>query len=710
MKTARFILTIFIFAVIVSIGEAAAQVFRFETAGISLVYEVSKDGVLMLNGAEAFPAAGGAYYGEPAVSLVHSDGSIVTELVYDGSETLTASDGVPETVLRLKDRTMPFFVELHIVVYKEQDVIAQWAAVRNCESGPVTLYNCGASFLPLSQGSYWLTKIVGSGLAEASEFKQEHIGRGATVVECRRGTRTTRFENPSFILSAGAPAQENSGFCIGGALAWSGNFRLAFESDASDRLTILSGESPYLWARTLDPGEEYTSPRMLWTFSTNGRGQVSRNFHDWGRTYGLDRGFVPGPIVLNSWEGAYFDFDEKTLLGMMDAAAELGVEMFVLDDGWFGNKYPRNNDDQGLGDWQINKKKLPHGIKYLADYAASKGIGFGIWVEPEMVNPRSKLFEKHPEWVVKSPGRAVPESRHQWVLDLCNPAVQDFVFNTVDNLLKDNPGIKYVKWDANRFVANPGSSYLAPDRQTHFWHDYVAGLYSVYERLRKAWPQIIFQDCSSGGGRVDYGALKWHNEFWGSDNTDPLKRIRIQWGEGLIYPPKAIASHVSASPNHQTGRIYPLKFRFDVAMSARLGMELQPASLNPEERAFAKMAISNYKEHIRPLVAGGDLYRLISPDDDPGNVAAEMFVAKDKSKAVLFVWYLDYVRQNLQPHIRLSGLDQNASYKLTELNVEKSRIVSNGQPITATLLQEEGLVLNLTKPYQSAVVVLEKVN
>ena len=710
----------FLFAMLFLAGSltAGAQTFRLATGNTEMVYQVAQDGRLLMRyygpllqslpetwpGAEeAFPAGGASYYGEPAVSVAHSDGSIVTELVFDEADTPASG----ETVFRLRDKTMPFTLELHTLLYPAEDVIAQWTVARNGESGPVTLYNCGASFLPLRQGEWWLTRISGSGLAEASSLQEERLAQGSYSIDSRLGTRATRFSNPSFLLSCGSPASEGNGLCIGGALAWSGNYHIGFELDYTQHLNVLAGESPYLSARVLEPGQSLTSPRMLWTLSASGRGQVSRNFHDWGRSYGLVGGWKDNPIVLNSWEGAYFNFDEKTLLGMMDSAADLGIEMFVLDDGWFGNKFPRDNDAQGLGDWQVNKKKLPHGISYLAKYAASKGIGFGIWIEPEMVNPRSVLAGKHPEWVVRSPGRDAPEGRHQWILDLCNPAVQDFVFASVDKLLRDNPGISYIKWDANRFVANPGSSYLDPQRQTHFWHDYVQGLYSVYERLRKAWPEVLFQDCSSGGGRVDYGALARHNEFWGSDNTDPLKRIFIQWGEGMIYPPKAIASHVSASPNHQTGRIYPLKFRFDVAMSARLGMELQPSSLNEEEKAFARVAIDNYKKHIRPLVTGGDLYRLASPYDTPAYRAAEVFVSKDKRKAVLFVWYLDFARQALNPCLQIVGLDASKSYKITELNVEKSCFAGNGKSFSGEFLAQAGIKLNLTKPYQSAVFILE---
>lgn len=704
-------------------ANAWTKTIRMSTEHTDLVYEVAADGRLMTKyygprlaklpdvwpmEVEAFPAGGGQWYGEPAISMTHSDGSMVTELIYDRFEERVSSDGIPEKVICLKDKLMPFRVELHTAVYSDEDVLVQWVEAENGEDGQVIVYNCGSSFLPFPSGAYYLMRISGSGLAEASQLQEYRLPRGMSSIECRRGIRTTRFENPSFILGSGSPTREDAGDCVGGALAWSGNFRISFELDAQDCLAILAGESPYLSSRALAPGERYVSPKMLWTRSSSGRGQLSRNFHDWGRRYGLTKGYEENPVVLNSWEGTYYDFDEKKLIGMIDAAADIGVEMFVLDDGWFGEKYPRNSDTQGLGDWIVNKKKLPRGLQYLARHAASKGMGFGLWVEPEMVSPRSVLAERHPEWVVRSPGRSAPESRHQWMLDLCNPEVQDFVFSMVDGLLKDNPGISYIKWDANRAVSNPGSLYLPQDCQTRFWHDYVEGLYSVYARLRDAWPDVIFQDCASGGGRVEYGALRWHNEFWGSDNTDPLKRIYIQWGEGMIYPPKAIGSHVSASPNRQTGRVFPLKFRFDVAMSGRLGMELPPSSLDSAETKFAKEAIRNYKKHVRPVVTGGDLYRLASPFAPDSYHAAEMFVSKDKGKAVLFVWCLDFKRQEVTPLLRLAGLDGGASYRVTELNVDESCFDGDGEVFSGAVLENAGMRVNISKPYQSAVFVLTK--
>jgi alpha-galactosidase len=436
---------------------------------------------------------------------------------------------------------------------------------------------------------------------------------------------------------------------------------------------------------------------------------VSRNFHDWARRHALAHGDRLNPVLLNSWEGAYFTFDEKTLTGMIDAAADFGIEMFVLDDGWFGNKYPRDNDKAGLGDWQVNVKKLPRGVGYLANYAVNKGIRFGIWIEPEMVNPKSELAEKHPDWVVKSGKREMPTMRNQWLLDLTNPAVQDFVVKTFDEVIALSPNISYIKWDANRHVENVGSDYLPADRQTHFWYDYVQGLYSAYERVRAKYPDIEIQLCASGGGRLDFGALKYHDEFWASDNTNALDRVFIQYGTNMIYPAQATASHVSASPNHQTGMTIPLKFRFDVAMSGRLGMELQPKDINGDDYEFAKQAIRDYKL-IRPIVQMGDLYRLASPYDENG-YASLMYISKDKEQSVFFAYSLKYHSRTSYFATKLKGLNLAKQYKITELNKSagRSSFYGDGKTFSGEYLMNVGLSLRIIKPFESIALLVEAV-
>lgn len=656
---------------------------------------------------QAYPTFGHGYINEPALAAIHSDGSLNTELAFEAVKTDDSKAGITETVVYLKDRVYDFTVELHTRAYLDEDVITQWTVITNNEDGPVKLTNFASSFLPLKAESYYLTHFYGAWAGEMSVV-EEKVENGLKVIECKKGVRTTQTENPSFILSLNHPSLENAGDCYGGALAWSGNYRLAFQVDEWRTLNVVSGINPFLSAWTLKPGESFTTPEMIYTFSSEGRGQVSRNLHNWGRQYGMVGGNKIHDIVLNSWEGAYFTFNENTLTGMMDDAAEMGIETFVLDDGWFGNKYPRNNDDAGLGDWQTNKKKLPRGLDYLIEHAHSKGLKFGLWIEPEMVNPESELAENHPEWIVQSPGREKITWRNQLLLDLSNPKVQDFVYNVFDSLLTTHPGIEYIKWDANRHVEQAGSTFLPTSEQTHFWVSYTEGLYNVYKRIRSKYPDFVIQDCASGGGRLDYGALQYHNEYWTSDNTDPLSRIFIQYGTNLIYPPVVAASHVSTSPNHQTQRVTPLKFRFDVAMTGRLGMELQPKHIQGDDRVFAEEAIKNYKLAVRPLVTNGDLYRLKSPYDE-GGWASKMYVAKDQSSAVLFAFSLEHHLRGIYPTVKLNGLDGTKKYQITEINANgRSRFWGDGQVFTGDYLMKVGLELKIADQYDSAVFLLKE--
>lgn len=728
-KTTRFFLFVFFSLLLTQAGAQQNKVIALETSQTSLIYTVGENGRLdfryygnRLNSNESFaaiksygkadtkrdlsyeayPSYGLGCINEPALQVIHSDGSLITELAFQKQETISEKPHVIHSVIYLKDKEYNLIVELHTQAYADEDVLVQWVVIKNQEKGAVTLKNYFSSYLNVKAQNYYLTHTHGSWAGEMDRV-EEKLTSGIKAVESKKGVRTTQTENASFILSVNHPATENEGTCYGGALAWSGNYKLSFEVDEWGQLNILSGVNPFLASYHLKPGEQLTTPKMIYTFSSNGQGQVSRNFHDWSRKYALVDGFKPRPIVLNSWEGAYFSFDEATLTNMMDEAAKLGVEMFVLDDGWFGNKYPRNSDNAGLGDWQTNTKKLPRGLDYLIDHANSVGLDFGIWIEPEMVNPASELAEKHPEWIVQSPGREKITWRHQLLLDLSNPAVQDFIWNMVDSLLTTHPKIAYIKWDANRHVEQVGSTYLPADEQTHFWVDYTNGLYSIYDKIRAKYPRLIMQACASGGGRLDFGSLKYHQEFWASDNTDPLKRIFIQYSTNLIYPPIATASHVSTSPNHQTGRSTPLKFRFDVAMTGRLGMELQPKDIQGEEREFALEAIANYKKQVRPLVAGGDLYRLLSPYDE-GNWASQMYVSKDKKSAVLFAFSTDNHNRGIYPTLKMQGLDPDKKYRVKEINQGRWPCFwGNEQVFSGEFLSQAGIEITISRQFDSAV-------
>ena len=651
----------------------------------------------------AYPATGGRYIGEPALHVKYADGTHNTELYYSGHSILSRPDRTTTTIC-LYDPLTGLQVNLVYDAYQKENVIVTHSEIVNGGDWPVQLLNYASGALYIDADDYLLTHFHGAWAADM-QLEHEWLGHDMKVIESRRGTQATQGNNPSFMLSLNTREfRENDGEVIAGALAWSGNFRLSFERDEAHRLNVLAGIGPHASAYPLAAGATFTTPDFIYTWSDQGAGGASRNLHRWARKYSVYGGGKVNPTLLNSWEGAYFNFTTETLLRMMDDAAEMGLEMFVLDDGWFGNDYPRNGDNAGLGDWEVNVSKLPEGIDYLAKYAHEKGLKFGIWIEPEMVNPQSNLAKAHPEWVVQSQGRELYQGRNQWVLDLSNPAVEDFVFGIFDRTMQLAPNIDYIKWDCNRVIQSFGSPYLGTD-QDRFYVEYTQGLYNVMRRIREKYPQVIVQCCSSGGGRVDYGALRYCNEVWTSDNTDALSRVFIQYATNLIYPACVMGSHVSTVPNHQTGNVTPLKFRFDLACSGRLGMELQPKSLSPQERALADRCISSYKQY-RDLVFSGDVYRLASPYD--GSYYGLMYVSEDKSRAVVFTYCIHYEPRNVGgKSFKLQGLDPERTYRVTEQNVNRSCWWGNEKAFSGKFLASGSFNPVLSQMYSSAVFLLE---
>ena len=620
------------------------------------------------SGALAYPATGGRYIGVPALHLKYADGTHNTELRYIGHETSETADCKTTTVL-LKDYYTDVQVKLVYEAYPKYDVIVTHSEIINGGKKPLTMIDYASGAMSIRAGKHLLSHVNGS-WAQEWQLESETLGHGVKTLESRAGVQTTQSANPFFVLSLDSPVlNEDSGEAIAGALAWSGNWKIDFQIDPDDRLTVIGGINPYASEYPLAAGASFRTPDMIWTRSSEGAGGVSRNMHRWARKYVIYGGGNLCPILLNSWEGAYFTFNTETILRMIDDAANMGLEMFVLDDGWFGNKYPRNSDNAGLGDWQVNIKKLPKGIGHLASYAHSKGLKFGIWIEPEMVNPASELFEKHPDWVVQSPGRELYESRNQLVLDLSNPAVQDFVFSVFDDVMQSSPDIDYIKWDLNRTVVSFGSPYLGAESD-RFFIEYIQGFYKVMERIREKYPRTMVQCCSSGAGRVEYGELKYFNEVWTSDDTDALERVGMQHAMSLVYPSCIMASHVSTVPNHQSRNVTPLKFRFDVACQGRLGLELQPKYLSEEELALVHRCVESYKG-FRDIVENGELYRLGTPWGN--DFYGAMYVTPDKSRAVVFTYCIGFRQLACEGQsFRLKGLDPARRYRVTEQNVDES--------------------------------------
>ncbi|MGE8301429.1 MAG: alpha-galactosidase [Sphingobacterium paramultivorum] len=400
-----------------------------------------------------------------------------------------------------------------------------------------------------------------------------------------------------------------------------------------------------------------------------GKGTASRNLHNWARKYQLLDGNGERLTLLNNWEATYFDFNEQKLKGLLQDTKKLGVDLFLLDDGWFGNKYPRNSDHSSLGDWQPNRTKLPNGIATLVEEATKQGVKFGIWVEPEMVSPKSELYEQHPDWVVKQPQREEHYFRNQLILDLTNPKVQDFVFQILDDLFTKNPALAYIKWDCNAVIYNAHSAFLKD--QGAFYVSYVEGLYKVLERIRSKYPKVPMMLCSGGGGRVDYAALRYFTEFWPSDNTDPLERIFMQYEYSYFFPAISTSNHVTDWGKQS------LKFRTDVAMMGKLGFDIVVSHLKEQDLLFCQQAVKNY-DALKGTIWHGEQYRLADPRE--GDFAALSYVNSQKTEAVIFNYLVNnrYGIGTTDP-VRLKGLDAQKQYRVEEINLYPGTKSSLGQ-------------------------------
>ena len=659
---------------------------------------------------EAYLTHGMEDYFEPAIRVLHNDGNPSLLLKYVSHSTQQLRPGENETVIVLRDAVYPVEVKLHYIVYPKENIIKEYTEISHQEKKPVILNQFASAYLPIRRGDVWLSHLYGS-WANEGQLSQEPLTPGMKVIKNKDGVRNSHTSHAEVMFSLDGKPQENTGHVIGAALCYSGNYKLRIDTHDDEYHHFFAGINEDNSTYSLKKDELFRTPALALTYSNEGLSGSSRNFHRWARLYKLAHGTTPRKILLNSWEGVWLDVKEPEMHQMMDDIAYMGGELFVMDDGWFGKKYRRTTDSSSLGDWVVDTQKLPNGIKGLTDAAKKKGIKFGIWIEPEFTNTKSELIEKHPDWVLRIPNRNLRQGRGgtQVALDLCNPKVQDFVFNLVDTLLTNYPDIAYIKWDANNELNNYGSTYLPVDKQTHIYIEYHRGLTKVLERIRAKYPKVVIQACGSGGGRVNYGVMPYYDEFWVSDNTDALQRIFIQWGTSYFYPSNAMAQHVNTSPSHQLGRIVPIKFRFAVAMSGRLGMEIQPKDMTNDEKEFAKKAIADYK-HIRPLVQTGNLYRMVSPYERKG-IASLMYSNDDKSRAVFFAYKMENFVNELLPRARMAGLDRNKNYKIRELNLAPGAQPChlNDRVFAGSLLMDTGVELHFPKEFDSWVLELTEV-
>jgi alpha-galactosidase len=640
---------------------------------------------------DAYPAYGLNTPAEAALAMRHADGNLSTALVATG---VSRQGNV--TTVHLKDPVYDTQVDLKYKAYADVDMIEMWTEITNHEKSTVTLTQFASAMLPIRRGNVWLSHLYGS-WANEGRLAEEELLPGQKIIKNKDGVRNSHTDHAEVMFSLDGKGRENAGDVIGAALCYSGNYKLKIETDDTDYHYFFAGINEENSEYHLKRGETFRTPALALTFSREGLSGASRNFHKWGRTYQLAHGNKPRKILLNSWEGVYFDINEAGMDQMMADIAGMGGELFVMDDGWFGEKYPRKDDHTSLGDWQVDRQKLPHGIEGLIADAGKHGISFGIWIEPEMTNRISELYEKHPDWVIKAPRRDAVQGRGgtQLVLDLSNPKVQDFAFGIVDGLMTKYPGIDYIKWDANMAVMNHGSQYLPMQEQSHLYIAYHEGFRKLCDRIRSKYPDLTIQACASGGGRANWGVLPWFDEFWVSDNTDALQRVYMQWGTSYFFPAIAMASHISAVPNHTVFRTTSLKYRIDVAMSGRLGMEIQPKNMTDAEKALCRQAISEYKQ-IRPVVQFGNIYRLQSPYDRQG-VASLMYVDDARSKAVFYWWKTDNFANQHLPRIKMAGLQANRSYRVHELNrIDNKPLDFEGKSFSGAYLMEHGLEIPYT--------------
>lgn len=623
-----------------------------------------------------------------AISAVHSNGSSALDLRYQGYFTkkgkysilglpsVYADENESETLeVLLKDITSNITVILKYGVLEKLDIITRSVVILNSGNYPVTLTKAFSMCLDIPQGDWEWVHFHGR---HAMERMVERTPLIHGIVESSSGRGTSSHQqNPSVIL-CDKNCTEDNGLCIGAVLMYSGSFQTKIECDQLDQVRMVMGINPDCFSWILKEGEKFYTPEVIMSFSTKGLQELSHNFHRVIRHH-VCRGkykLAERPVLINNWEATYFDFDEQKLISIAKEAARLGIDMLVMDDGWFGK---RNNDCSGLGDWFVNEDKLHGGLSSLVKEVKSLGLEFGIWFEPEMVSENSILYREHPDWVIKIPGRKPMRGRFQLVLDLTRQDVRDYIYNSVSRILK-SADISYVKWDMNRSICDWYSVELSSEHLGEMPHRYVLGLYEILEKLTANFPNVFFEGCSGGGGRFDAGMLYYCPQIWCSDNTDAYERTKIQYGTSFFYPISAVGAHISAVPNHQTGRTMPIESRAVTAMAGSFGYELDLNTLTDGEKMTFKEQIQKYKKY-RSLIHNGRYYRLSNPMED--NYAIWSFVSSDKSE-ILVQGIVFHTQANvLRGRIKLRGLCPDKKYILE----------GSGKVYTGKALSDGGVLL-----------------
>ncbi len=616
-----------------------------------------------------YPSHGLGDLREGALTVRRQDGTRSADLRVTGVETVEGKPGIPglpatfgdnaqTLLLHMKDELIGLEATLSYTLFDDVAGVVRSVKLHNASDADLYIERAYSLCLELPDSRYDLITLSGAWSRER-EMNRRALTMGEQGVSSLKGATSLHASNMLFL--ARPETTEAQGEAIGAALVYSGNFKASVHVDHNRFSRVFLGINDVDFQWKLAPGETFHTPEAVTVYSDRGLGGMSSQFHRVCAEH-LVRGKyakAPRPILLNNWEATYFNFNEEKLLKIARTAADVGVELFVLDDGWFGH---RDDDHTSLGDWYVDTKKLPQGLKHLTDQVHAMGLKFGLWFEPEMISPKSNLYEKHPEWAIHIDGRTPIQQRQQLTLDMAREDVQDYVYECVASHLRED-GIDYVKWDMNRNFSNIGSAKLPADQQKELPHRYMLGLYRVLEKLVNEFPDVLFESCSSGGGRFDLGMLHYMPQTWTSDNTDALCRCQIQYSTSLVFPPFAMGSHVSAVPNHQTGRITPIQTRGNVAMSGCFGYELDLNTLSPEELEQVRAQIRRVKE-LRNTLLYGDFHRLLNPYE--GNDTAWITVSPDKSEAVFMLTRALAKSGTNPPLVQLRGLDERKVYTVAE--------------------------------------------
>ncbi len=616
-----------------------------------------------------YPCGGVGDYRVPAVKVTHSNGSSALDLRYKSHNVIKGKYKIPslpavyaeeseaETLeITLGDTASDTEVVLRYGVLGDKDIITRSAEIRNGGEKEIFVGKAASLCLELPQGKWDWIHFHGRHAMER-QTERAPLFHGIQESASLRGT-SSHQQNPSFIICS-PDCGERHGECYGAFFVYSGSFSTQIEYDQLEQTRAVMGINPDLFGWHLMGGESFYTPEAVMTYSGGGLGALSRNFHKIIRE-NICRGkykLSERPVLINNWEATYFDFDGEKILRIAEEAAKMGVDMLVLDDGWFGK---RNDDCSGLGDWFVNEKKLKGGLGKLAEKIKGLGLKFGIWFEPEMVSEDSELYRAHPDWAIAIPGRKPTRARYQLVLDMSRKDVRDYLYDSISKILR-SADISYVKWDANRSICDLYSAELPPERQRELSHRYVLGLYELLERLTKEFPEVLFEGCSGGGGRFDAGMLYYCPQIWCSDDTDAYERTKIQYGTSFIYPVSAVGSHISVVPNHQTGRITPMESRAVTAMAGSFGYELDPNSLSDYEKGLVSQQIQSFKKYA-PLIHNGKYYRLSDPLRD--NYALWEFASEDRSEALIQGMIFRKVPNMKRISVRAEGLSPDGIYRI----------------------------------------------